>query len=329
MAPGRMLLASVRSGVSSRGGGVRDCRMPRFLTLALGALLLFGAGSSWLALYPPVAADTAGIETEGRESRAVAIPVGPRESLRAIVEPGEGRAVVVLLHGYARDERRLRRHARYLVRDGYAVVAVRFRSSAGWGRRPTTLGAHELTDARAVLDWVAVQPQWRGRKVVLFGESLGGSVALALAAERPEVSAVIADDPFARADWAIEDRLRLEYHVPAWPLAPIARALAARVTGHDPGALDMRQPLAALADRPVLLIRGAIEDHLGHRHAQAIDEAAGSRAESWTVAGAGHAGAWAHDASAYERRVRAFLSVALTGRPLLTFERADAQGSVR
>ena len=306
---------------------MRDCAMPRFLALALGALLLFGAGSSWLALYPPVVADSAGIEAPGRDARTEAIPVGARESIRVVVEPGEGRAVVVLLHGYARDERRLRRHARYLVRDGYAVVAVRFRSSSGWGRRPTTLGAHELTDARAVLDWVAVQPQWRGRKVVLFGESLGGSVALALAAERPEVSAVIADDPFARADWAIEDRLRLEYHVPAWPFAPIARALGSRVTGHDPGALDVRRSLAALADRPVMLIRGSVEDHLGRRHAQAIDEAAGGRTESWTVEGAGHAGAWAHGAEAYERRVRAFLSVALTGRPLLTIERADAQGT--
>lgn len=298
--------------------------MPRFLTLALGALLLFGAGSAWLALYPTVLPDTGGLESVGHDARTLSIPVSAKESLRLVVEPGRGRAVIVLLHGFARDERRLRRHARYLTREGYAVVAVRFRSSSGWGRRPTTLGAHELADTRAVLDWVAAQPQWARRKVALFGESLGGSVALAIAAERPEVAAVIAEDAFARADWAIEDRIRLEYRLPAWPLAPIARAIGGRVTGHDPGTLDVRPALAVLADRPVLLIHAGLEDHLGRRHARALELEAGAQSESWSVAGAGHAGSWAHDPTTYERRVRAFLSMALTGAPLLTLERDDA-----
>ncbi len=303
--------------------------MPRFLVLSLAALLLFGAGSSWLALYPPVLEDAAGLGAPGSGARTVEIPVEGREHVRAVVEPGRGRAVVVLLHGYGRDDRRLRRHARYLVRDGYAVVSVRFRSSGGWGRRPTTLGAHEAADARAVLDWVARQPQWAGRPVALFGESLGASVALAVAAERPDVRAVVADDAFARADWAIEDRLTIEHHLPAWPLTPLARALGRRVTGHDPGALDVRPALAALAERPVFLIRGALEDHLSHRHTRALEGAAGPAAESWLVEGAGHAGAWARDPSAYERRVRAFLSVALMGQPLLTLERDGATGSLR
>lgn len=298
--------------------------MPRFLTLALGALLLFAAGSTWLALYPPVLADTAGIEEPSPAPREVTIVVAGRGDVRAFVEPGEGRAVVVLLHGHARDERRLRRHARYLVADGYAVVAVRFRSAGGWTRRPATLGAHECVDVRAVLDWVASQPAWRGRRVAILGESLGASVALAVAAERPDVAAVVADDPFARADWAIEDRVRLEYHLPAWPLVPLARAVARRLTGHDPGALDVTAAMRALTDRPVLLIRGSLEDHLASRHARALEAAAGAAAECWTVEGAGHAGSWEHDRIAYERRVRAFLSRALTGRPLVTLERDDA-----
>lgn len=299
--------------------------MPRFVSLALGALLTFAAGSTWLALYPTIAPDTAGIASWSREARTVDIPVNARESVRVVVEPGRRGAVVVLLHGYARDERRLRRHARYLARDGHAVLAVRFRSSAGWGRRPTTLGAHELADTRAVLDWVAGQSQWAGLPRVLYGESLGGSVALAIAAERPEVAAVIAEDAFARGDWAIEDRLRLESHLPAWPLAPIARAVGARLTGHDPGALDVLPALAVLADRPVFLIHAGLEDHLGHRHARALDGAAGATTESWTVDGAGHAGSWAHGREEHERRVRTFLSVALTGRPLVMLERADAR----
>lgn len=299
--------------------------MPRFLTLALGALLLFAAGSTWLALYPTVVADTAGIEEWSRESRTVELPVNARERVRIVVEPGRGRAVIVALHGYARDERRLRRHARYLVRDGYAVIAVRFRSSAGWGRRPTTLGAHEAADVRTVLDWAARQPQWAGRPRVLFGESLGGSVALAVAAERPDVAAVIADDAFARADWAIEDRLRLESRLPVWPLAPIARAVGRRLTGHDPGLLDVRPALAVLADRPVLLIHSGLEDHLGSRHARALDDAAGASTEGWTLPGARHAGSWELDRESYERRVRTFLSVSLTGAPLITLEREDTR----
>ncbi len=300
--------------------------MFRFLTLALGALLLFATGSIWLALYPPILSDTGGIEAVRPAPRSVSIAVGSRESVHVTVEPGRARAVVVLLHGYGRDERRLRRHARYLVRDGYAVVSVRFRSSGGWGRRPTTLGAHELADVRAVLEWIGRQSEWTGRPIALFGESLGASVAIVAAASHPEVSSVVADDAFARSDWAIEDRLKLEYHLPAWPLTPLARAIGRRVTGLDPGGLDVSAALAGITDRPVLLIHGGLEDHLRHRHARSLEAAAGPVAESWTVAGAGHAASWETDRENYERRVRVFLSTSLTGQPLYLIERDAARG---
>src|SRR5512146_2436196 len=69
--------------------------------------------------------------------------------------------------------------------------ARRVRIPVGEGDHLDGWYLHERRDARAALDWVREQPELRGGRVSLYGESLGGAVALALAAERPDVNAVV------------------------------------------------------------------------------------------------------------------------------------------
>jgi fermentation-respiration switch protein FrsA (DUF1100 family) len=157
-----------------------------------------------------------------------------------------------------------------------------------------------------VLDWIAREPALAGSRVGLFGESLGGSVALALAAERPAIAAVVADSPFSDGNRAIEDGCRFVAHVPVWPCAPIARWLGRVATGHDPGALDAIAAERALEDRPVLLIQSGIEDRFGLGEVLAFEHAAGPRTECWRVDDAGHNQAWLRHPAEYEERVRAF-----------------------
>jgi pimeloyl-ACP methyl ester carboxylesterase len=135
---------------------------------------------------------------------------------------GRHPAVVLLFAGYARDHRRMWRYAGFMHQLGLHVLTVDFRSARATSRKPTTLGFWELRDARAALDWAREQPELANARVALFGESLGGAAALALAAQRPDVAAVVADCPFASADAAIADGFACVLHLPAWPLGPIA-----------------------------------------------------------------------------------------------------------
>ncbi len=276
------------------------------LVLALTSLLLFLAGSAWLALYPGVPRDLGGVADLDGAAAKVRIPVGEDDHLDGWLLRGSRSGVIVLLHGYGRDHHREWRYAQFLRRDGWTVLAPDLRSSRRAHRKPTTLGFWELSDARATLDWLRAQPEFRSRRVGLFGESLGGSVALALAAERPDVAAVVVDSPFADGAAAVADAFRYEAHVPPWPAAPIARVLARAVTGHDPGALDVIAAERTYGSRPLLLIQSGIEDRFGLAQVERLEQAADSSATLWRVADAGHNHAWIAHRAEYERRVRAF-----------------------
>jgi dipeptidyl aminopeptidase/acylaminoacyl peptidase len=250
--------------------------------------------------------DLGGVADLDASAEKVRIPVGEADHLDGWLLRGWRPGVIVVFHGYARDHHRVWRYAQFLRRDGWTVLAPDFRSSRRAGRKPTTLGYWELEDAKATLDWLRARPEFRARRVGVFGESLGGSVALALAAGRPDIAAVAVDSPFADGADAVADAFRYEAHVPPWPAAPIARALAGVVTGHDPGALDVIAAERAYGPRPLLLIQSGIEDRFGLPQVERLEQSAGSGATLWRVADAGHNRAWVAHRAEYERRVRAF-----------------------
>lgn len=294
---------------SRRAAGGRRAGPAAALALALSAVALFLAGSLWLMLYPPVPRDLDGAPDLDAAAERVRIPVG-EDALDGWVLPGPRRAVVVVLHGHGRDHARAWRYAGFLRDAGYGVVTVDFRSSRARNRVPTTLGAHELADATATLDWVAASPRFRGHAVALLGESLGGSVALVLAARRPEVRAVVADCPFASGRRALEDTVEWWTKLPGAPVAAAVAAVARAVTGVDPGALDVVAAADSLGGVPLYLIHAAGDDRMRPGQARAVWRAAGAKDSLWLTPG-GHNEGWQRDPDGYARRVLAFLDRAL------------------
>lgn len=288
--------------------------MKKALALAFSAVVLFGGGSFWLGLFPAVPADLGGVADLDERARHDTIPLEDGDALDAWVLPGRDDAVVVLFHGHGRDHRRMWRYADALRRSGFTVVTFDFRSSRPRDRKPTTLGHWELADARAVLDWVRAQPRWSRAALGLFGESLGGSVALAAAAGRPDVAAVAVDGAFVRAKDAIDDAWWRGVRVPGALATPLTRLAGRLATGADPGSLDVAPAARALADRPLYFVHELDDRRIGPDHARELWEAAGGDDPLWLVAGAGHNEAWKRHAKVYESRLRRFFEHALLGR---------------
>ncbi len=285
-----------------------------WLSVLVLPLVGFGVlAAVWLVLYPPLPADLGGAENLDAGAERVRIPVGAGDALDGWLLRGEGRGVLLLLHGHGRTHARIWRYGGFLSRAGYSLLAIDFRSSRLRGRLPTTLGHHELDDAQAALDWLKRQPRLGVEALGVLGESLGGSVALVLAARNPEVAAVVVDGAFAHGGRALEDACERWAGLPRRPTAAFLRWLARRVTGRDPGSLDVVPAAAALAERPVMLVHCLEDDRLSAAHAVSLWHAAGGKDPLWLIHGAGHNEGWRWQPGLYEELVLAFLEPPLRG----------------
>jgi pimeloyl-ACP methyl ester carboxylesterase len=111
------------------------------------------------------------------------------------IPPGdEAQPVFLYLHGNGANlTNRVRRFER-LTADGAGLLAVSWRGYGGSSGAPTEPGL--LADARTAYAWLAARVV--PRRIVLYGESLGTTVAVLLAAEAP-VAALVLDSSFDSA----------------------------------------------------------------------------------------------------------------------------------
>jgi len=110
------------------------------------------------------------------------------------VPPREGQPIFLYFHGNGgslrwRDERF---HA--LIADGSGLVALSYRGYGGSSGRPTEKGLAE--DAATAYSFAVAR--YPAERIVLWGESLGSALAIALAAEKP-VGHLVLEAPFTSA----------------------------------------------------------------------------------------------------------------------------------
>jgi fermentation-respiration switch protein FrsA (DUF1100 family) len=110
------------------------------------------------------------------------------------VPPQAGKKLVMYFQGNAGGLDLRADRFKWLTADGTGLLALRYRGYGGSTGKPTEDGL--IRDARAAYGFASVQVP--ANRIVVFGESLGTAVAVALAAERP-VAGVILDAPFTSA----------------------------------------------------------------------------------------------------------------------------------
>ncbi|HWP26737.1 MAG TPA: alpha/beta hydrolase [Xanthobacteraceae bacterium] len=108
--------------------------------------------------------------------------------------PRGGRPVVLYFHGNGGALRYRVQRFRAFMRDGNGLVALSYRGYGGSTGAPTEAGL--LADAEAAYAFAAAR--YAPERLVLWGESLGGGVAVALAARR-HVGRVVLEAAFTSA----------------------------------------------------------------------------------------------------------------------------------
>ena len=129
------------------------------------------------------------------QAEEISLPTADGEHLVAWHVPPRGaKPVIVYLHGNGGALRyRVERFNR-LTTDGIGLVAVEYRGYGGSSGSPSERGL--IADGEAAYAFAAAH--YATSQIVLWGESLGSGVAVALAAEKP-VARVILEAPFTSA----------------------------------------------------------------------------------------------------------------------------------
>lgn len=106
----------------------------------------------------------------------------------------DGKPMLLYLHGNSGNLQGLRHRMAQLEVLGWGAMFLEWRGYGGNPGTPNEAGL--LRDARAALAAIAAQGIAPGR-IVLWGESLGTGIAIALAAEQPDaVGAVLLESPY-------------------------------------------------------------------------------------------------------------------------------------
>jgi fermentation-respiration switch protein FrsA (DUF1100 family) len=137
------------------------------------------------------------------------------------VPPRGDQPVILYFHGNGGSLRGRVERFRALTADGSGLVALSYRGYGGSSGRPSESGL--LADAGAAYAFALAR--YPAERIVLWGESLGTGVAVALAAEKP-VARVILESPFTSAvdiaarrywfvpvRWLMKDQFRSDLRV--------------------------------------------------------------------------------------------------------------------
>lgn len=161
--------------------------------VALAMLLYFKQRSM---MYFPETIHTTPLQANFPNAEEVALTTADGEHIFAWHVPPRASdyPVILFFHGNGgalryRAERFLR-----LTADGIGLVAAEYRGYGGSSGQPTEAGL--IADARATYAFAA--ERYPTKQIVLWGESLGSGVAVALAAEKA-VGRVILEAPFTSA----------------------------------------------------------------------------------------------------------------------------------
>ena len=142
------------------------------------------------------AAEEIALDTEDGE-RVIAWSVPPRE----------GKPVVLYFHGNGGSLAYRAARFRALVADGTGLLALSYRGYGGSSGSPSEAGL--IADGRALYRYAAAR--YPAEQIALWGESLGGGVAIALAAQE-KVGRLILEAPFTSAE---------DVAARAYPFAPV------------------------------------------------------------------------------------------------------------
>ena len=226
--------------------------------------------------------------------------------------PGEHEATVIALHGFSERQDQVLPKAEMLTEAGFNVLSYNGRHPVYGDGIYSTLGVLEREDLVSAVDYLVhqrddVDPD----RIGAYGISLGGATVLLGAELDPRIRAVVAEAAFSDAQSVVDSSFERYIGLPSFPFSQVTRAVAEWRAGAKLVDAQPIDAIAAVDDRPILLIHGLADESVPPDHSERNLAAAGDNVEIWWVPDAGHTDAHIIAGDEYRDRLTEFFSVHL------------------
>jgi fermentation-respiration switch protein FrsA (DUF1100 family) len=219
--------------------------------------------------------------------------------------------VIVVCYGYRNRKSEMLGVGAALWRRGYNVLLFDYHGHGEHAGTRVTLGYRELDDALAAIRYVIDRVP--GARVGVVGYSMGAAIAIMATARERRIAAVIADSPFAAQRNPVGKRIRQRLHLKRGGAALLffVDYFLYRLLGYRFRDVEPLRDIAALGERPILLIHGMADSIIDYHDSELLYAAAPGPKEIWLVPDVEHCGAYFVDRPAYIERAGSFFDRAL------------------
>jgi len=206
---------------------------------------------------------------------------------------GKPKGTVVHCHGNAQNMTSHWLFAEFLPRRQFNLLVFDYRGYGKSEGSPTRSGTIE--DAQAAVDYVLGRKDIDPERVAVFGQSLGGAIAVVVAAGDKRVKGLVIESAFTsyQAEAAHALRSNPLTYIFSWPLSRLLIR----------SGLDPIDHVASISPRPMLIIHGTADRVVPCQMSRELAQAARDPKELWIVDDARHTAAAYLHKDEYERRV--------------------------
>ena len=223
----------------------------------------------------------------------------------------ESEKTIIFSHGYgdSRDQNVIQvlKLAKRLTGEGYNVMMYDFRNSGMSEGKITSVGVFEKHDLLSVVKYV--REYRKSAEIMLMGWSMGAAVSIVVAAELPEIIAVVADSSFADLADYLEDNLNVWSHLPNFPFTPVIMKAISLLIGTDPRRMSPCKVVHKLGSCKLLLVHSKGDKYIPYENSLKIYDCVkgNPNVEIWITEEPNHIETYLFHKEEYENRVVEFL----------------------
>lgn len=218
-------------------------------------------------------------EQQQLETTPLSLTTSDGLHLYALYKASHNGAVIILSHGYKMDCGEMIPIAALLAKHGYGVLLLDQRGHGHSDGELISFGYHEWRDLEAAMDFL--HQQIDDPIVGLFGNSMGGALALCYAARDQRIAAVVAQSPYASIAHSINKGVRRFSDLPPFPFAPLIHHFAQRKLGFNTASVAPINTIVTISPRPIMLMMGGQDRHVEPDGTFQLRQAAGNNAQLW------------------------------------------------